>query len=450
MKKLFVFCSLFLLGVACSQDDSLTSVIDPVPEGGPNANPYAVTVEEALANLDQVLAQIDGDTRAGAVRRAVSVDKVKAADVCDLTRSEAALDVEDLLYVVSFGEGNGSAVLGADKRVIPVLAVLDETVLTPEDFLNKRTRSSNMSPTSKMVESEEELVDFVTDLMVDPAAIIDPDWPINPPIFPDTLKGSRTIQRNVNNIVKLPRLNTKWNQGSPYNNSVPFKSNGVERRPAGCTAIAVAQFLHCQKWPNPNTLYGESFDWLLISCFTYGNIGYFEGALQELADYIYFIGCSLGANYTDENENSTSAPLYTLVNILSEIGVSSTFRSFDIEIAKNIVINNGPFCMQGSSNSGAHAWVVDGWNAYDTQTVYQEFIGGSTIPSYEEVLDTVETRQMHCNMGWGGKCDGYYDYHVIGFNTCIPLDSEDVDTTIGDYQGVNGSNYDRSFYMVSY
>ena len=79
MKRLFFISMLFLLGVACSQEDSLTA-----------------TVEEALANLEGVLAQIDGETRAGGMRRAVSVDRVKAADVCDLTRSEAALDVEDL------------------------------------------------------------------------------------------------------------------------------------------------------------------------------------------------------------------------------------------------------------------------------------------------------------------------------------------------------------------
>ena len=70
---------LFLLGVACSQDDSLTA-----------------TVEEALANLEGGLAQIDGETRAGGMYRAVSVDRIKAADVYDLIRSEAALDVEDL------------------------------------------------------------------------------------------------------------------------------------------------------------------------------------------------------------------------------------------------------------------------------------------------------------------------------------------------------------------
>ena len=36
MKRLFFISMLFLLGVACSQDDSLTATVDPVPEGGNN------------------------------------------------------------------------------------------------------------------------------------------------------------------------------------------------------------------------------------------------------------------------------------------------------------------------------------------------------------------------------------------------------------------------------
>lgn len=52
MKKIVLICALFLLGTACSNEDSLTATVDPVPEGGLNANPYAVTVEEALANLE--------------------------------------------------------------------------------------------------------------------------------------------------------------------------------------------------------------------------------------------------------------------------------------------------------------------------------------------------------------------------------------------------------------
>lgn len=68
----------------------------------------------------------------------------------------------------------------------------------------------------------------------------------------------------------------------------------------------------------------------------------------------------------------------------------------------------------------------------------------------EEVIGSEFTKKMHCNMGWNGVCDGYYDYTVLGFDTSTPLNSEDVDTSIGDVQGTGGSNFTTSFNMVSY
>ncbi|MFR6556742.1 MAG: Spi family protease inhibitor [Alistipes putredinis] len=51
-----------------------------------------------------------------------------------VTRSEATADVEDLLYIVNFENEAGYAILGADDRLEPVYAVVDEGSLTTEDF----------------------------------------------------------------------------------------------------------------------------------------------------------------------------------------------------------------------------------------------------------------------------------------------------------------------------
>ena len=50
------------------------------------------------------------------------------------TRSEATADVEDLLYIVNFENEAGYAILGADDRLEPVYAVVDEGSLTTEEF----------------------------------------------------------------------------------------------------------------------------------------------------------------------------------------------------------------------------------------------------------------------------------------------------------------------------
>ena len=90
----------------------------PFGENPPTAeNPHAVPVEQALEELQSVLEEIDTPAEDGAV-----------------TRSEATADVEDLLYIVNFENEAGYAILGADDRLEPVYAVVDEGSLTTEDF----------------------------------------------------------------------------------------------------------------------------------------------------------------------------------------------------------------------------------------------------------------------------------------------------------------------------
>ena len=66
-------------------------------------------------------------TRSGGVRRVKSVTTVSPEALNPGgTRSEATADVEELLYIVNFENEAGYAILGADDRLEPVYAVVDE------------------------------------------------------------------------------------------------------------------------------------------------------------------------------------------------------------------------------------------------------------------------------------------------------------------------------------
>ena len=114
----------------------------PFGENPPTAeNPHAVPVEQALEELQSVLEEIDtpaedgAATRSGGVRRVKSVTTVSPEALSPGgTRSEATADVEDLLYIVNFENEAGYAILGADDRLEPVYAVVDEGSLTTEEF----------------------------------------------------------------------------------------------------------------------------------------------------------------------------------------------------------------------------------------------------------------------------------------------------------------------------
>ena len=114
----------------------------PFGENPPTAEkPHAVPVEQALEELQSVLEEIDIPAEDGAVTRSGGIRRVKNVTTVspevlnpDGTRSEATADVEDLLYIVNFENEAGYAILGADDRLEPVYAFVDEGSLTTEEF----------------------------------------------------------------------------------------------------------------------------------------------------------------------------------------------------------------------------------------------------------------------------------------------------------------------------
>lgn len=112
---------------------------DPAdPPDRVSQSPYAISRTEALQNLADVLETIDTpQTRGGrAARRVKDVTAVSRADIFRAsTRAGVyADDLEDKIYLVTFEEGEGSAVVAADTHLEPVIAIFDEYQVTLEDL----------------------------------------------------------------------------------------------------------------------------------------------------------------------------------------------------------------------------------------------------------------------------------------------------------------------------
>lgn len=443
MKRILLICSLFLLGMACSKDDLPTTTMDPVPEGGRDANPYAVTVEEALANLNGVLAQIDGETRAGGLRRAISVEKIKAADVCDLTRSEAALDVEDLLYVVSFGEGNGSAVLGADKRVTQVIAILDETVLMAEDFTRNSTRSANVQL------NDSDLQTYLTNSMIDLAleeVLFTTDFEIVGPL--PMIPAPKYTTEITDEYLKTPLTTTKWGQSSPFNDQCPYKTNSTtQRKPAGCGPIAIAQLLAFYQYPENNNVSGFNCPWSLLNQCNYPTApeDFPSQAATYLASYINGLGVQMGTEYGDTGSSTKSS---NMIAFLNSIGVSTTSLEWTAGSGVTSIVQNRISIEEepvpiigfyGTESNECHIWLLDGVHQY-RERVYVQYYGEFGYLPKELVTDTWK-RYFHCNYGWQGLCDGYYTHGL--YNTAQKLLDKYIDTSVGDYKGIGGYNFNK-------
>lgn len=415
MKKI-LFWGLLLLAAACSRSseepDSILSpnTSDPSPS-------WVRSPEDALESLVATLENLEGSesTRAASVRQIRSVETVKMADVAPSTRSGAASDTDDIFYLVSFGDGNGSAILGADRRLPSVLAVLDETVLTPDDLTYSEEQE---------IETPQ---DFVLSCLVGSAIstmAIDPPSPDIPNPFDPNPWTPMKPRPHTEVLVSCnkrqePLLKTRWGQGSPYNKY-------CLGCPAGCGPIAVGQFLTFWSLPDPNVVGNQTFDWNLIRMNSVGGFPTYR-AEDEAARYVQTLGVCLKAKYTS---TKTSVKMANVEGFLRGLVFpDGILTDYDAITAERMVFAGRPVIMSGQG-SGGHAWILDGWYRYEAKKC--TWVGNEMV-SAEPIQDIL----THCNFGWAGINDGYYSPWVFDTYQRKDYDSETGDGAINEWHYYN-------------
>lgn len=450
----FRLMSILLLSAACTRE---YTPLPQQPELYNDADSYSVTVEEALQNLDAELAVLyEGDeTRTGSTRRLVrSVRSIGYDDLLPATRSdERPGDIEDLLYLVEFADGCGSAVLGADRRVESVFAVLDETVLSPADFA--------AAPTEGECETEEELRGFIATLIADEAvaqAITFPS-PGDSTGFtrPHPIYITEGPDQDILVIARqAPLLRTKWDQSeSPYNDMCERHAvNGKPQTcPAGCAPIAAAQILYGNPRPYQLKINKDVFDRARLARCEYGYEPDYYAKI-EVARFVYKVGSYMGADY---ELGGTGSNIYSAAELFRHIGYGLvSIQDLSLTAIQNLIYDNQrPTYIRGASSGGNHAWVIDGINFYNIRDWLVKYAPPKDLNSSQrgeeisrELLSSTPVRKVHCNMGWGGLCDGYYTYNV--FDTSKRLNFGDVDTSVGDKSGTVGYIFNSAFKIIYY
>lgn len=477
MKRCLLPLLLAGLLFSCSNDLDEVGATKVAPNGSGNAeSKYAVSVEEALSHLAHALQPSEDEvTRSDyAERRIGAVRPVKAGEVFAATRAESLPDVGDLFYLVEFENGEGSAVLAADRRMSPIYAILDETVLSPADFSGVATRAEND-------EAPADIKDYLVDLMKAAAyndistadendgesddsdgesdndggvsgggGIGDPGGPTIPtkPLIPTP---STWYDEEVQTIIvcrQTPLLETKWDQGWPYNNLCFDKLGNV--CPAGCVAIACAQIMFYHREGETITVTGKTFNWELLEEFKYEHPTRSAAARDEMARFIRHLGSALVMKYDENGSTSNINRAEALFKHLNYKGTDAATFSDHINVARNLINKKLPFYLRGisaNSNSG-HAWVVDGWNEYYNRYTITKYDLEGNIVSVEST-DGPRTQVIHCNFGWAGECDGYYCVDL--FNTSVANSS--IDSSVGDIiYAHNDSEYifSKDFKFINY
>ena len=450
---LFVILIAWLLS-GCTSDP--TAMSESEPSLPTQEVSHVVPVEHALEELQSVLDVIDSPsendvvTRSGGVRCVKDVATVSSDILPVSTRSGETNDVENLFYIVNFEEENGYAILGADNRLESVYAIVDEGSLTPEELQQAVTISDEEAETNG------ELV-FPLKMVVQAAAagiggpiggigVRDPFDPNKPaPTLIRTEAGEYTTRYYI-----PPQIPVKWGQRYPYNASV--KQIGGQYCLAGCPAIAVAQLLVANYYQHGSCIEsfrGERIDWNLIRAaidhpktLMISEKDVLTPEAKEVSRLIAAIGAMLNMDYGLDGSGASMTDVQRCLVELQYKGVyNHTYR--DSYVHKMIFERKRTAIVNGESRVGRksrHEWNLDGWFHRTRPVTYYYSDGGEYTADEGQVL-------IHCNFGWNGLCNGYYQSGLFNLDQkpCVQEDGEtfhtDPNNPNGNYSAENIITY---------
>ncbi len=404
MKRILLFCSLFLLGMACSQEEV-------VPPKDSNAEEIAQKIDEYQTPGDHVVTAAEALSRAETIlsrwetRSTPRVVKSCEYFVAKPATRSLADTIEVAFHLINYEDNGGFAMVAADERATDIYAYSDEGQLTAADFeQNPGLRIYKEIATETY---QAEVRGIIT--LPDP-------WPEDDPIGP-------VVPTRPSDIIKLPMamyngelhfketitteyageciVAARWHQSSPYN---------IFTKPyvAGCSVIAATQIMSYHEHPNSYANY--NFDWELIKAYA-NYISEDNLAPIQISRLNWIVGRLGLANYGyEDGQYQTTMSAFNTKNVLNLMGYtcSNVSAYSNSQIAQN-VLNNKPVWVAGydQNKTEGHAWVVDGCRYSVTNFIYYK-----TYPPYEVAGITVSSGPYHLHHNWGWKDyqynNGYY------------------------------------------
>lgn len=401
-----------MITATCTHDPDASARPDSTD---PN-DPHAISIDEALDNLQSVLSVIiDGGTRTTSEHRIQEVRTYRNHIAQEGTRSETPSE-GNLIHVVNYADNAGFAVLSADRRLpSDVLAV------TESGNINMWVLDSicNARPRFPMIDRKDSLPydPYLPDPIYDGIAdlIINPDLHLNTGsqyFYSDQAMYDYGPWEDVKKV--FPLIHSKWDQSEPYN----YFAVKYERGPyAGCGPVALAQFLayfQLERNVSLPKVNNKTMDWQAIKKTFTGNtkISKFSPINTDnvtyadwiaVSDLIYQCGELLHVTY---HSDRTSCDMYDMSNVFNNMNFITDFGRVDFtpEIAYlMIVTRNLPVIIREQKHNHhtkGHMWVLDGWlkQSRNIRELYQG-----------KVTNRLQMRDLiHCNWGWGGIGDGYF------------------------------------------
>lgn len=366
---------------ACSDtvDDSL-----PVPvqeeETVIEDNPFAITIDEAEKTLEEILAHdCESTTKGGGISQ---IKRIKSrytiggeSNVTRAASGEEVIAEHPRVHVFNFDDNGGFAIMGADKRGAPMLALTEKGELTPDMTID------NPGVAAALAHAEAVYAQMIVEAGCDTTYVT--SGVVVSAIVKDSLVVNRHGQCPVN-----------WGQGYPYNQYCPIDATTGQQSVTGCLATAVAQLMAIHKYPSSFGV--NTFNWNSMIAGT-DNSG--------IASLMLLLGLPGNLNMS-YGSNGSEALFSNVPQTLQNFGYSNpgTYANYNTDVILNYVIAGKPVLIAGtnSANTG-HAWLGDGGRIVTVTTHVYNLLNGQYA-----VLGPVSSKYVHCNFGWEGNANGLY------------------------------------------
>lgn len=355
-----------------------------------SSNIYRVSESSAVNEVQNLLNSMDTQlTRADKPSR--TVKSVQFIDGASASTRSTNTNFEGI-YVVNFENNEGFALASADNRTTPVFCIVDEGEFSlGEDinpglaaFLDNLDAAINDTTSGIYLSACSEEADLETR---------------SEPVY-----GDWQILTNI-----APKIQVHWNQTYPYNMYYPMVGEigmpDYRHILTGSSVVAIGMILSALQ---PQPLGPLYYNWSSIISP--------QGSAEGVASLFKEIGEALfeELEYTQETCDIDDAQDY--------------FEDWDLEVEKesdaddhvddaiaflsetishdNLIYSRADsekkaFLGIPLQYSGDYAWAIDGC-VVRQRTVTKTNIFGKPKTSTET------QRLLHCNMGYGGTCDGYY------------------------------------------
>ncbi len=205
-----------------------------------------------------------------------------------------------------------------------------------------------------------------------------------------------------------------WSQSeSPYNDLFPtvyqFLSKEHKKGYTGCVPLALAKIMTHHAHPEVLTCYGKQINWNYLR-----NYPTLHGR-SSASHLLKYIADQCGSLIFYDGTFTFPSLAAILMSIRSYRNVQ--YIDYNTQLVKSMIDNQCPILIcsvpieKNTYNlKKSHAWNIDG---YKVRTTHIEKKYYRDNVWFETTHSSTETLMVHCDWGWKGMCNGYFESGVF-------------------------------------